>query len=58
MADLAGQAEAIKNDLRQQRARERAQFFQEGLKERLKSEGKLKEFDDVKKRILATYSRS
>jgi hypothetical protein len=58
MAELAAQAETIKNELRQQRARERAQLFQEGLKDRLKAEGKLKEFEDVKKRILANYSRS
>ncbi len=58
MAELATQAETIKNELRQQRARERAQMFQEGLKDRLKTDGKLKINEDVVKRIVAQYQRS
>ena len=58
MAELAVQAETIKNELRQQTARERAQLFQDGLKDKLKADGKLKINDDVMKRILANYQRS
>ena len=58
MAELAVQAETIKNELRQQKARERAQLFQDGLKDKLKADGKLKINDDVMKRILANYQRS
>lgn len=58
MAELATQAETIKGELRQARARERAQMFQDGLKDRLKADGKLKINDDVMKRILANYQRS
>ncbi len=58
MAELAMQAETIKGELRQTRARERAQLFQDGLKDRLKADGKLKIHDDVMKRILANYQRS
>ena len=58
MAELAMQAETIKGELRQTRARERAQLFQDGLKDRLKADRKLKIHDDVMKRILANYQRS
>ena len=58
MAELGVQAETIKNELRQQKARERAQLFQDGLKDKLKADGKLKINDDVMKRILANYQRS
>ena len=58
MAELGFQAETIKNELRQQKARERAQLFQDGLKDKLKADGKLKINDDVMKHILANYQRS
>ncbi|MES1258614.1 MAG: peptidyl-prolyl cis-trans isomerase [Acidobacteriota bacterium] len=58
MADLAAQTDSIRNELRQQRARDRAQFFQEGLKDRLKADGKLKVYQDAISRIVAAYQRS
>ncbi len=58
MADLPAQMTAIRGELRQQRSRDRAQLFQEGLKDRLKSEGKLKIYQDVISRVLAAYQRS
>jgi peptidyl-prolyl cis-trans isomerase D len=58
MADLPAQASAIRGELRQQRSRDRAQLFQEGLKDRLKSEGKLKVYQDVISRVVAAYQRS
>jgi len=60
-ADIAGlvaQMETIKNELRSQRSRDRAQFFQDGLKERLKADGKLKVHQDIINRIVQTYQRS
>ena len=58
MAELATQAETIKNELRQTRARERAQMFQVGLVDRLKSEGKVKVNEDVRTRLVSQYQRS
>ena len=57
-AELAAQAETIRNELRQTRARERAQMFQGGLIDRLKSEGKVKINEDVRSRLVAQYQRS
>lgn len=57
-ADLAGltaQRAKITDDLHQQKARERAQFFQQGLREAMISSGKLKIHQDVIDRIVATY---
>ena len=58
MAELASQSDSIRGELRQQRARDRAQFFQEGLKERLKADGKLKIYQDVITRVVSAYQRS
>jgi len=58
MAELPSQAQAIRSELRQQRARDRAQFFQEGLKERLKADGKLKIYQDVINRLVSSYQKS
>ncbi len=58
MSELAAQTKAIRDDLRQQRARDRAQLFQEGLKDRLKADGKLTIYQDVINRIIAAYQRS
>jgi peptidyl-prolyl cis-trans isomerase D len=58
MADLPAQMASIRGELRQQRSRDRAQLFQEGLKDRLKSEGKLKIYPDVISRVVAAYQRS
>ena len=58
MAELAAQAETIRNELRQTRARERAQMFQGGLVDRLKSEGKVKINEDVRTRLVSQYQRS
>jgi peptidyl-prolyl cis-trans isomerase D len=58
IAEMGAQAEALKNEIRQQRARDRAQLFQDGLKERLKAEGKLKIYQDVINRLVQNYQRS
>jgi peptidyl-prolyl cis-trans isomerase D len=58
MAGVGAQSEALRNEIRQQRARDRAQLFQEGLKDRLKADGKLKVYQDVINRIVQSYQRS
>jgi peptidyl-prolyl cis-trans isomerase D len=58
MAAASSQTETLRTELRQQRARDRAQLFQEGLKERLKTDGKLKVYQDVINRLVQSYQRS
>jgi hypothetical protein len=54
-ADLAAQRQKIMDDLHQQKTRERATFFQQGLRDSLIASGKLKVHQDVIDRILASY---
>jgi peptidyl-prolyl cis-trans isomerase D len=54
-AGLAAQRQKISEDLRQEKSRERAQLFQQGLRDSLTASGKLKVHQDVIDRILATY---
>ena len=54
-AGLATQRQKIMDDLHQQKARERATFFQQGLRDSLTASGKLKIHQDVIDRILASY---
>ncbi len=56
-ATLAATSDAIRTELRQKKSRDRAQLFQEGLKERLKADKTLKIHDDVIQRIVANYKR-
>lgn len=58
MAEAAAQSVTLRNEIRQQRSRDRAQLFQEGLKDRLKADGKLKVFQDVITRIVQSYQRT
>jgi hypothetical protein len=57
-ATLAAQRQKIADDLHQQKARDRAAFFQQGLRQSLTASGKLKVNQDVIDRIVATYRRS
>jgi hypothetical protein len=57
LADLAVQTASIRDELRQQKVRERAQFFEEGLRDRLKADGKLKVNQDVINRIVQSYGQ-
>jgi hypothetical protein len=54
-ADLAAQRQKIMDDLHQQKSRERATFFQQGLRDSLTASGKLKVHQDVIDRIVASY---
>ncbi len=55
LADLPAQTSKIQDQLRQQKARERAMFFQQGLRDSLVASGKLKIHQDVIDRIIAGY---
>jgi peptidyl-prolyl cis-trans isomerase D len=55
MADLPAQTTTIRDELKQQKSRDRATLFEEGLKDRLKADGKLKIHQDVINRIVDTY---
>jgi peptidyl-prolyl cis-trans isomerase D len=54
-AGLAAQRQKITDDLHQQKARDRATFFEQGLRDTLVASGKLKIHQDVIDRIIATY---
>ncbi len=55
-SDLAAQTAAIRDSLRQQKTRDRATLFAEGLKKRLQDEGKLKIHQDVITRLVQSYN--
>ena len=55
---LPAQMAAIRDELKQQKQRDRAQLFQEGLKSRLTSAGTLKIHQDVINRIVQSYQKS
>jgi hypothetical protein len=57
LGDLPSQTAAIRDELKQIKARNRAQIFEDGIKKRLEQEGKLKIHQDVITRIVQTYSR-
>jgi hypothetical protein len=54
-AGLMAQRQKIMDDLRQQKARDRATLFQQGLRDSLAASGKLKVHQDVIDSILAGY---
>lgn len=58
MAELPAQMTSIRDELKQQKQRDRAQLFQEGLKSRLTADGKVKIHQDVITRIVQSYQRS
>lgn len=57
IVDLPSQMTAIREDLKQQKQRDRSQFFQDGLKSKLTAEGKVKIHQDVINRIVQSYGR-
>jgi peptidyl-prolyl cis-trans isomerase D len=54
-AQMATQVTAIRNDLKQKLARERNQIFEDGVRQALEKEGKIKVHKDVIDRIIAGY---
>jgi peptidyl-prolyl cis-trans isomerase D len=57
MSLLPAQQTSIRDELKQQKARDRIQLFEAGLRKRLEQEGKLKVHQDVLSRIVANYSQ-
>jgi peptidyl-prolyl cis-trans isomerase D len=55
---LPVQMAAIRDELKQQKQRDRAQLFQEGLKSKLTADGTLKIHQDVINRIVQSYQKS
>jgi peptidyl-prolyl cis-trans isomerase D len=55
--DLPAQMTTIRNELKQQKQRDRAQLFQEGLKSKLTADGKLKIHQDAINRIVQSYGQ-
>lgn len=56
MAGLGTQSATLREEMKQQKARERSQLFEEGLKKRLEEQGKLKIKKDVLARLVQTYT--
>jgi peptidyl-prolyl cis-trans isomerase D len=57
MSLLPAQQASIRDELKQQKARDRIQLFEAGLRKRLEQQGKLKVHQDVLSRIVANYSQ-
>jgi len=55
-SDLPGQTAVIRDSLRQQKTRDRATLFADGLKKRLQDQGKLKIHQDVITRLVQSYN--
>jgi len=58
MTGLAAQAATIRNELRNRKENARNALFDEGVKEALQKEGKIKIHQDVLNRLLASYLRT
>lgn len=58
MANLASQRAGIRDELKNQKNQSRNALFEEGLRENLTKEGKIKKHQDVINRLLASYQRS
>jgi peptidyl-prolyl cis-trans isomerase D len=58
VADMATQITAIRNDLKSKLARERNMIFEDGVRQTLQKEGKIKIHQDVIDRLIAGYRAS
>jgi peptidyl-prolyl cis-trans isomerase D len=56
LSALPAQSASIRDELKQQKARDRATLFEDGLKKRLQEQGKLKIHQDAITRLVQTYS--
>jgi len=54
---LPAQQASIRDELKQQKGRDRVQLFEAGLRKRLEQEGKLKVHQDVLSRIIQNYTQ-
>jgi peptidyl-prolyl cis-trans isomerase D len=57
MSQLPAQQASIRDELKQQKGRDRVQLFEAGLRKRLEQEGKLKVHQDVLSRIVQNYTQ-
>lgn len=57
LAALAAQGPGIRDEIKQQKERDREQVFEDGLKKRLEAEGKLKVHQDLVTRLIQTYTQ-
>ena len=55
LAELPAQKDAIRNEIRSNRARERNTLFEDGIRRQLEKEGKLKVHQEVVQRLIANY---
>jgi peptidyl-prolyl cis-trans isomerase D len=52
-AELAAQMDSLRDDIKRTKARERNALFEDGIRQKLTKEGKIKIYNDVLKRITA-----
>ncbi|HEX4276109.1 MAG TPA: peptidyl-prolyl cis-trans isomerase [Bryobacteraceae bacterium] len=57
LTELPAQTAGIRDELRQQKTRDRTTMFEDGLKKRLQDQGKLKIHQDVITRLVQSYSQ-
>lgn len=55
-SELPGQTASIRDELKQQKLKDRSTLFEDGLKKRLQDQGKLKVHQDVIDRLVQSYS--
>ncbi|HWC00264.1 MAG TPA: peptidyl-prolyl cis-trans isomerase, partial [Bryobacteraceae bacterium] len=55
LADLPSQRDSLREDLKSRKARDRGTLFEEGLRQALSKEGKIKIHQDVVNRLIANY---
>jgi hypothetical protein len=58
LSKLAEERSAIREEIKRQKARDRNTLFENGLKETLTKQGKIKIHQDVINRLVATYKTS
>ena len=56
LSELPAQTASIRDELRQQKTKDRSAMFEDGLKKRLQEQGKLKIHQDVITRLVQSYS--
>jgi hypothetical protein len=55
MAELPAQTDSIRDEIKKTKARERNALFEDGLRQQLTKDGKIKIHTDVLKRVEANY---
>lgn len=58
MSDLAAQSASIRDEIKSRRARERNSIFEDGVRQKLLKDGKIKVHQDVINRLVASYQQS